>query len=303
MSKTIELYFSCTKDKLLINFDDDNYIAFLSTGIRLWEGKFILKSYENFDLYILDNNVILGVNHVSNLILYFHQHEKYTYVFTTYKYNRKNTLKKQQRSVSFFISLFNKDDNSISQTSKQLKYYKHISEIFYLDYYKKHNDKNYFYPLMYLKKLSFANAAINFANFEIISLLDNSTPIDLKFLVETFSLENNTLLVPNILHQNSEILPVSFSREVFNCLNMLNENDACNKATINLIWNAFFKNLNIKTYPAVLGNTRIRGDFDNVSEERCKEIVSNFNSNYIIKETDLKIYEKSAIVTQDIKLI
>lgn len=292
MSKTIDFYYSCTKDKLITDFrNDGTYVAFLANGKRLFDGVYVKKIIEGCEFYFLDNSFVLAVNNLTNVVVLLQQYEKYTYVFSTQLFNKKTIKSKKERQVSFCVTDLNKNSKS-NLNLEQLTLVNKDVEVIFLDFHKQNKFKSFYYPIGFIKKLSGLNFLISQCKNEVVSVLDIQNSIDLKFLIETYTLEDNTILVPNIIHYNDEVLPISFlkSNSIF-----FNENDSQNKFILNLIINSLIKGMFIKTYPVIINNIRIRGNFDNISEEDQNLLLSSFKENYIFKPDDFKSYKAPSL--------
>lgn len=298
MSKTIDFYYSCTKDRLITDFrNDGTYVAFLANGKRLFDGVYVKKIIEGCEFYFLDNSFVLAVNNLTNVVVLLQQYEKYTYVFSTQLFNKKTIKSKKERQVSFCVTDLNKNCKS-NLNLEQLTLVNKDVEVIFLDYHKQNKFKSFYYPIEFIKKLSGLNFFISQSKNEVVSVLDIQNSIDLKFLIETHSLEDNTILVPNIIHYNDEVLPISFlkSNSIF-----FNENDSQNKFILNLIINSLIKGMFIKTYPVIVNNIRIRGNFDNISEEDQNLLLSSFKENYIFKPDDFKSYKAPSPLSTSIE--
>jgi len=298
MSKTIDFYYSCTKDRLITDFrNDGTYVAFLANGKRLFDGVYVKKIIEGCEFYFLDNSFVLAVNNLTNVVVLLQQYEKYTYVFSTQLFNKKTIKSKKERQVSFCVTDLNKNCKS-NLNLEQLTLVNKDVEVIFLDYHKQNKFKSFYYPIEFIKKLSGLNFLISQSKNEVVSVLDIQNSIDLKFLIETHSLEDNTILVPNIIHYNDEVLPISFlkSNSIF-----FNENDSQNKFILNLIINSLIKGMFIKTYPVIVNNIRIRGNFDNISEEDQNLLLSSFKENYIFKPDDFKSYKAPSPLSTSIE--
>ena len=296
MERLITCYEPCTSTKSCFVFKGDNtFVVFYHTGETQLKGTYSCITINQCDFYLTDKNVIFAINNNTGHCVWIEQQEKYTYigsVITTKRVILPGVEK--DFNLSMCVASLDTADNCISIpfivnaiNSLNVPY-----ELAALDYYKHKNIEKtkakIFYPTHYIKKNTAINALIENTNYDIISIMSPKNNIDLKFLSETLLIDSNTLLVPNIIHQSSDLHPISMRRNVFERIKGLNENVAIESIIVNTILKCLLFDIYIKTYPAVINQKRIRGNFKNVEQSERDDIISSLKSNLIYSLKDIE---------------
>ena len=294
MERLITYYESCTTTKCCLVFKEDNtFVAFYHTGETQLQGTYSCITINQCDIYSTDNNTIFAINNNTGLCIWIEQHEKYAYIgsTTTSKRAVKPRVEKNFNLSMCVVSLGNTDNClTIPFIRNTINTLNVPCELVVLDYYKNKNIEKtaaeVFYPAHYVKKNTAINALIKNTKYDIVSIMSPENNIDFKFLSETLLLDNDTLLVPNIIHQSTDLHPISMRKSVFERIGGLNEDVAIQYIVINTILKCLLFDIHIKTYPAVISQKRIRGNFKNVEQSERDKIISSLKSNMIYSLKD-----------------
>jgi len=295
MERLITYYEACTTIKCCLALKQDNtFTLFYHTGECQLTGTYKQTSINQCDFYILDKDIIFAINNHTGCCIFIDQYSKYTYIGSVYTKKIETTKIKTKKDFNLSLCAIalneNDRDDSIIDFNTVLKSLKAPYEVIVLDYYKNITNTQFkvFQPTHFIKKITAVNAVIDEAVYDTVLVTDSRSKIDLKFLAESFSLDDNTLLIPNIIHRSADIHPLAMHKKVFKKIGGLNEDIAIEHFTINTVLKCLILDVYIKAYPTVLGKRRIRGNFKNFKDDEKQEAISCLKDNIIYSLRDIE---------------